>query len=245
MTHQRRGGQQAGERQDVEPDRQRLDDGLQLAAAAGRDHAVPDHPEAQHGDADLADQDHHGHPPRQQLEDRQADQRGAGERLVGDRVGELAELGDLAGPAGDHPVVAVGDDRQGEDQRSPSTRPASSSPVVLQQQDGEDRDDGQPQHGQRVRQVDQLAPTTAAWRPGPGRRRSRGHRPAGATAGHQRAGRAGRRPRCPRRRRPGAARRTASVGHARPPSSCRRRRGPGGRRGRARRPAPRWRRGPR
>src|SRR6516164_5538013 len=72
----------------VQADRDDLQEGLQLAAAAGRDHAPADHPEPQHGHADLPEHDHAGDPPGQFAERRQADQGGPGERFVGHRVGD-------------------------------------------------------------------------------------------------------------------------------------------------------------
>ena len=64
---------------------------------------------------------HQGRSPQQ----RQADQRRADQRLVGDRVGELAELGDQAALAGELAVDAVGDRRDREDH--PRRRSASRS----------------------------------------------------------------------------------------------------------------------
>ena len=98
----------AVQRQQVEPDRDRLQDGLDLAAAAGRHHAVPDHDEAQRRDAELADQDDDGDPPGQLAQPGQADQRRADQRLVGDRVDDLADVGDQAAAAGELAVEPVG-----------------------------------------------------------------------------------------------------------------------------------------
>ena len=56
---------------------------------------------------------------------RQPDQRRADQRLVGDRVGQLAELGHQAALAGQFAVEAVGD--RGDRERPPRPRPASRS----------------------------------------------------------------------------------------------------------------------
>ena len=107
--------QRVRQRQDVQADRDDLDERLGLAAGAGGDHAVPDHREPEQRDADLPDQDDQGHPPGQVAEHGQPDQGGPGQCLVGDRVGDLAEVGDLPTLAGDVPVIPVGDRGDGED----------------------------------------------------------------------------------------------------------------------------------
>src|SRR6478672_4107518 len=94
----------SGQRQDEEPDRDRLDQGLELAAPTGRDHATAKDGEAQRRDADLTDEHHPGHPPGQVPEHRQADERRADQCLVGDRIGELPELGDQVVASG-NPTV--------------------------------------------------------------------------------------------------------------------------------------------
>ena len=95
-----------------------------------------------------------GDPPGQVAEHGQPDQRRPGERLVGDRVGDLAEIGDLAALAGDVPVVPVGDRRDGEN-RPGDPPPGGVVPALGEQGEQEDRHQDQPQHGQRVGQIHQ------------------------------------------------------------------------------------------
>src|SRR3984885_6120944 len=103
--HDQRGGhhQLAGDLerpgQDVQGDRYHLKQRLRLAAAAGRDDAVRYDPEPEAGHGKLAEQDHARHPPGQVGEGRQHDQCRAGQRLVRDRIRDLAEVGDQAAPA--------------------------------------------------------------------------------------------------------------------------------------------------
>ena len=170
---------------------------LDLAAAAGRHHAVPDDHEPQHRDADLADQDDHGDPPRELVEPRQADQRRADQGLVGDRVGDLAEVGDQPAPPGELAVEPVGQRRDAEDhgRRDP---PAALAAVVVQQQHREDRHEQEPHEGQRVGDVpDADRRASPAAPPGPSRP------PAGPVSRRRssrlpRDGPPGRRPRWPR-----------------------------------------------
>ena len=86
--------------------------------------------EAQQGDAPLADQDDDGDgpPPRAVEDDRQPDERHAGHRLVRDRVGDLAEVGDQPALAGDVTVDLVGDHRHREDHPRDAVRHAIESP---------------------------------------------------------------------------------------------------------------------
>ena len=67
------------------------------------------------GDAHLADQHDDRDPPRQLAEDGQSHEREAGEHLVGDRIEQLAQIGDDVVSARDPPVDAVG--RDGEDEQ--------------------------------------------------------------------------------------------------------------------------------
>ena len=87
---------------------------LELAAAPGRHHAVPDHDEPHHRHAHLADQDDDGHPPRHDPDDRQSDQGHPEHRLVGDRVGHLAEVRHLLAAPREVTVDAVGHHRDAE-----------------------------------------------------------------------------------------------------------------------------------
>ena len=116
MTTQATSCSQPDQRQHVQPDR----DGSAAASSACRRGWPAMTPcrmtqNRSSGDPDLADQDDHGHPPGQLAQQRQADQRRADQRLVGDRVGQLAELGDQVAPAGEFAVEPVGDRRDRED----------------------------------------------------------------------------------------------------------------------------------
>ena len=138
--------------QHEQPDRHGLHQSLELAAAAGRNHPAAQHREAQHGDADLADQDHHRHPPRQVAEHGQPDQGGPDEHLVGDRVGQRAEFGDHPVGAGQPTIEPVGDDRDGKDHECgyPACRFMA---VTGEQEKQEDRDQDQPDTGEEVGEV--------------------------------------------------------------------------------------------
>ena len=114
-----RGGR-AGQRQQVQRHRDVLRQALELAAAAGRDHPVAGQHAAHDGDGDLAAEHDRGRPPGQRAEQRQADQGGADERLVGDRVGHDAEVGDLAAAAREVAVDDVGEAGQDEQRRRPA-----------------------------------------------------------------------------------------------------------------------------
>src|SRR5215471_1507857 len=54
--------------QHIKRDRKHLEEGLELPAPAGGDHAVPDDPEPQGGHGDLSGEDHDRHPPREPAE---------------------------------------------------------------------------------------------------------------------------------------------------------------------------------
>src|SRR5262245_14839836 len=90
----RHGLRRSFQRQDVKADRQHLQSGLHLPAAAGRNDTMLDNPEPQQGDPDLPDKHDNGDPPRQLTERRQTDQRGPGQGLVSDGVGDLTEIRD-------------------------------------------------------------------------------------------------------------------------------------------------------
>ena len=98
-----------------------------------------------------------GHPPWQVAEHRQGDQRRAGQRLVGDRIGDLAEVGDHAAAPGELAVEQVGDRGDAEDEERHDPRPGAAG----HQEGHEDRHEHKPQHGEPVREIDQ---------PGRGRR---------------------------------------------------------------------------
>jgi hypothetical protein len=137
--------------QDVQADGNDLQQRLDLAAPTGGDDALPDNPEPQPGDGQLAQQDHHRDPPAELTERRQRDQGRADQGLVGDRVGDLAEVGDQAAAAGDLAVQQVGNrgDAEGHARRDPVAGAAR------QQEQHERRHHDEPQHGQRVGDVDQ------------------------------------------------------------------------------------------
>ena len=87
---------------------------------------------------------HHGSSPRIDS----ADERAADEHLVGDRVEQLAEVGDEVAAAREVAVDAVGGDRddeqRGRHQRSAPSAPSSASSIQRKtgaQQDAHDRDD--------------------------------------------------------------------------------------------------------
>src|SRR5689334_10745756 len=94
--------------QHVKRDRQHLEEGLELPAPARGDHAVPDDPESQRGHGDLSGEYHDRHPPREPAEVGHRHQGRAGEGLVRDRVGDLAEIGDQSPAPGDAAVQQVG-----------------------------------------------------------------------------------------------------------------------------------------
>src|SRR5580700_2560981 len=158
--------------QDVQGDRDHLKQGLRLAAAAGRDDAVRYDPEPQAGHGQLAEQDDARHPPGQLAERRQHDQCRAGQRLVRDRIRDLAEVGDQAAPARQLTVEEVGRRGHAEGHAGRDPRGVPSG----QQQHHEHRHQAQAGHGQRVRDIDQAWRRNAA-RPGPAILRSTGVRP--------------------------------------------------------------------
>ena len=84
---------------------------------------------------------------------READQRSADENLVGDRVRELAELGDQAPAAGDLTVDPVGQGRDRE-HRGGGVPPGGIVTAAGEQEHHEDRDEQEPEDGQGVRDVD-------------------------------------------------------------------------------------------
>ena len=86
-------------------------------------------------------------------------------RLVGDRVGQLAELGDQAALAGEFAVEPVGDrcDREDRPRRDP---PGRLVPVAVEQHDREHRHQQQPEHGERVGDVPRPTPRWARRRSG-------------------------------------------------------------------------------
>ena len=83
---------------------------------------------------------------------RQQHQRGADEQLVRDRVEQLAEVGDLVDAAGEPAVEAVRGGREDE-QRGRDEPPGGAVTAVDEQRPGEERDQRDAEHRERVRQV--------------------------------------------------------------------------------------------
>src|SRR5689334_2943755 len=100
--------------EEVEAEGDGLQNRFEFAAAAGGHHAVADDPEAEGGDAPFADHDDDRDPPRELAEQGEADEGRPGEGLVGDRIGDLAEVRDQVPAAGDVTLETVGDDRDDE-----------------------------------------------------------------------------------------------------------------------------------
>ena len=123
---------------------------LSLAAPAGRDDAAPDDPEPQAGHGHLPDDDDAGHPPWQRAQVRQGDQSGPGQRLVGNRIGDLAEVSDEAPPPGQLAIEQVS--HRGERKGHERDRPVAST--ARQQEPHEDWHQGQAEHRQAVGHVD-------------------------------------------------------------------------------------------
>jgi hypothetical protein len=97
-----------GRGQEVAADGDHLCHGLGFAGLRRGYHLVADHGHADQRDAQLAAQDHAGHPPGQLALQRKADQRGADQRFVSDRVGDLPEGRHQAPAAREVPVCFVG-----------------------------------------------------------------------------------------------------------------------------------------
>ena len=166
------------QRQQVEPNGEVLQQRLGLAATTRRDDAVPDDEEAQGGDANLADQDDDRHPPGKVAERRQPDERGAGQCLVGDGVGDLADVGDQAAAARKIAVDEVRHarhDKRGERPHPPARRVAG----VDEKQGEKHRHEQQAQQGQPVCNVGDAGGLGRLGR-GIRDRRWRPHRPATA-----------------------------------------------------------------
>ena len=188
---------------------------------------------------DLAGQHHHGDPPRQVAEHRQPDQRGADQRLVGDRVGQLAELGDESALAGDVAVDAVGDRRRPRTPPRPATRQPRRGRRAGEQGDHEHRHQHEAEHGERVGDVPgrhRLGGSPIGSSVSLGRARARGSgrvaaAPRGGSAASPRLARRrrrrGRRPRC-RRTNAGDESAALAAPRRRPAGPRRRRPGPGG-----------------
>ena len=192
------GGRDQGEH------RGHLDDRLQLAERAGRDHhALLAGRDPQAADRELARDDHHRHPARHPVEADQRDQRGRDHQLVRHRVHHLAERGDRLPRAGDVAVQPVRErgDREHDrgDRRAARRLDRERHDQNRHQQDADQRE--------RVREVErehaavQATPSPAsagevldARRAAHGPERRHGRReqrpregPAPAAVGHQQA----------------------------------------------------------
>ena len=163
----------AGERPDVPGDRHDLQHRLDLAARGwpgSRRSRITQNRSSGH--PDLADQDHDGDPPRQRVVHGEQHQRGTGQRLVRDRVGHLAERGDLVEACGRSSRRRSRSARRPRRRARPrSGRPGSviSEATMSTTKTGTRHD---PQHGQRVGHVDAAA-CAAVRRVGDGPRRRR------------------------------------------------------------------------
>jgi DEAD/DEAH box helicase len=93
-----------------------------------------------------------GDPPPELADQRQPHEGHPGQRLVGDRVGDLAEVGDQVAAACDVAVDLVGDHRGHEEQERDGT-PQHRLAVVDEQRPREERDHQDPQRGERVGEV--------------------------------------------------------------------------------------------
>ena len=99
-------------------DRRDLHAGLELGEVAGRDdHAGLRRAHPQHGDGQLAGDDHHRDPGGEPVQGDQRDQRGDDQQLVGERVHQLAEGRDRVARAREVAVDEVGRRGQREDDR--------------------------------------------------------------------------------------------------------------------------------
>src|SRR5437868_988873 len=115
-----------------------LQGGLDLATVAGRDDRPPDQQQAQQRDAELPGDDHYGDPPGQLSQQGEADQRGAGQRLVGDRIGDLPEVGDQVVSPGQLAVQMVGDRGHHEHAEGRET-PAGARDEEAEDEEGDER----------------------------------------------------------------------------------------------------------
>ena len=127
-----------------------LQAGLELAeVAGGHDDARLSGAEAQHGDGELARDDHHGHPRGEAIERHQRDQRGDDQQLVGERVHELAERGDGVARPGEIAVDEVGE--RGEREHDGGEHVSTGR--VAEQRGHERGHEHDPQYGQQVGEV--------------------------------------------------------------------------------------------
>ena len=115
---------------------------------------------AQHGHGQLPSQDDGHHPGGRQVHLDERHQGGGDEQLVGQRVHQLAERGDLLPPPREVAVEPVGERRDGENGRADQflADPEDQAPLELgEQHDHQQRDQEDPRDGQRVGQVQRQA----------------------------------------------------------------------------------------
>ena len=110
------------------------------------------HPETEHGDAQFPGEDDDGDPPRELTQHRQPDQCRTDQRLVRDRVGQLAEVRDQAPLTGDTTVVVIR--HGGEGEHAPRRRAPPRVVAVVDEQDhDEDGDENDAEHRQHIGKV--------------------------------------------------------------------------------------------
>src|SRR4051794_15708744 len=147
---------EAGEhaqRDDQQPERQGLQRGLELPAATCRHHhASADEPDPHERDAQLANEHDHRDPPPQLAYQRETDEGHAGQRLVRDRVGDLAEVRDQVVLAREVAVDLVRDRGEREEDVGNPT-PAGRVAVVDQQGPSEEGHHEDPQRRERIGDV--------------------------------------------------------------------------------------------
>ena len=128
-----------------------LEGGLQLPERARGDHdPLPGaHSDPQHGDRELAGDDHHRHPRLQPAQRHEHDERRDDQQLVGDRVHQLAECRHRVARARQPPVDRVGQRRHREHDRGEQVSAAG----LLEQRDDQHRHEQDPHDRQQIRDV--------------------------------------------------------------------------------------------
>src|SRR4029077_14958851 len=138
-----------------------LDDGLELPRARRGDHdATPARQHAEHGHGHLPTDQEQADPQRNASPDRDIvqvvpragdpvdrDEGGEEEQLVGNRIEQLAEVGDLVPGPGQVSVVDVADGRDEEDDERDELRPVARD----EGQERDDRGEADPDQGDDVR----------------------------------------------------------------------------------------------
>ena len=108
--------------------------------------------------ANLAAENHHHHPGRRQVHLHERHERRGDQQLVGQRIHDLPERGDLLAAARQVAVEPVGQRRQAEDRRADQLLPhaQNEAPLELRQQhDDQQRHEKDAAERQRVRQIHQ------------------------------------------------------------------------------------------